>query len=82
MSVEIPVSPPACPHIIPGPQATWTARSGRSIFVRAIVGFVIANTPNDGAYTDTIDKKGGGTYTYKVCEDGTGTCSNVATVTF
>ena len=46
-------------------------------------GAKIATIPaNDGAYTDNIDKKGGGTYTYKVCEAGTSTCSNEATVTF
>ena len=39
-------------------------------------------TPNDGAETDAINKKGGGNYTYKVCVAGTTTCSNTATVTF
>jgi PKD repeat protein len=38
---------------------------------------------NDGFYTDNIDKVGGGSYTYQVCEEGdTNTCSNAATVTF
>jgi hypothetical protein len=40
-------------------------------------------TDDDGAYTDNINKKGGGvTCTYKVCEAGTTTCSNDATVVF
>ena len=39
-------------------------------------------TPNDGAETDAINKKGGGTYNYKVCVAGTSTCSNTATVVF
>ena len=34
------------------------------------------------SYTDHIDNKGGGSYTYKVCDAGTTTCSNEATVTF
>lgn len=45
-------------------------------------GSVIATTANDGSYTDNIDQRGGGSYTYKVCEAGTSTCSNEATVTF
>jgi hypothetical protein len=43
---------------------------------------VIATTANDGFYTDNIDQRGPGTYTYQVCEAGTTTCSNEATVTF
>jgi thermitase len=40
-------------------------------------------TPNDGSETDAINKKGSGTYTYKVCAAGTTTsCSNTATVVF
>ncbi len=45
-------------------------------------GIVIVTTPNDGFYTDPIDVKGGGTYTYEVCESGTTTCSNEATASF
>lgn len=46
-------------------------------------GTVIAEkTANDGAYTDNLDKKGAGAYTDTVCEAGTTTCSNEATVTF
>ncbi|MCH8247453.1 MAG: S8 family serine peptidase [Bacteroidetes bacterium] len=45
-------------------------------------GTVITTTANDGAYTDNIDKKGRGSYTYKLCEAGTSTCSNEATVVF
>lgn len=44
-------------------------------------GSVVATTKNSGVHTDTIGK-GGGTYTYRVCEAGTGICSNQATVTF
>src|SRR6059058_1148509 len=42
----------------------------------------IVTTANDGAYTDRIGGSGQGTFTYKVCEAGTQTCSNEATVTF
>jgi hypothetical protein len=46
-------------------------------------GVVIApNEANDGFYTDNIDQRGGGSYTYRVCEAGTDTCSNEAVVAF
>ena len=45
-------------------------------------GTVIATVLNNGAYTDTIGGNGQGTYTYQVCQAGTTTCSNQATVTF
>jgi hypothetical protein len=45
-------------------------------------GVVIATTTNDGTYTDSTGSRGHATYTYKVCEAGTGNCSNQVTVTF
>jgi thermitase len=39
---------------------------------------LIATTANDGFYTDAIGATGGGTYTYRVCEASTTTCSNEA----
>lgn len=45
-------------------------------------GTLIATTTNDGFYTDNIDKKGGGSYVYWVCEAGTTICSNTSTVTY
>jgi hypothetical protein len=45
-------------------------------------GVRITTTPNDGSYTDSTNNKGRATYTYQVCEAGTATCSNIATVTF
>jgi subtilisin len=43
---------------------------------------VATNAENKGAYTDNIGAKGGATYTYKVCEAGTQTCSASVTATF
>ncbi|HYT74863.1 MAG TPA: matrixin family metalloprotease [Vicinamibacterales bacterium] len=43
---------------------------------------LIMTTANDGSQLDAINKKGSGTYNYKVCESGTATCSNVVTVVF
>ena len=45
-------------------------------------GSVITTTPNDGTYTDNINQKGGGTFTYKICEAGTSVCSNESIVAF
>jgi glucose/arabinose dehydrogenase len=45
-------------------------------------GVRITTTPNDGSYTDSTNNKGRATYTYQVCEAGTATCSNIASVTF
>ena len=45
-------------------------------------GSVIATTDNDGDYTDDLGRGGGGTFTYQVCEAGTSTCSNEASVSF
>jgi hypothetical protein len=45
-------------------------------------GSVIATVSNSGAYTDNIDSRGGGSYSYQVCEAGTSTCSAVVDVNF
>ncbi len=45
-------------------------------------GSLITTTANDGAYTDSMNNRGGGSYTYQVCEAGASTCSNTVTVTF
>ena len=46
-------------------------------------GSKIVTTSNDNSYTDTINAKGGGSYGYQVCEQGsTDTCSTTQTVVF
>ena len=45
-------------------------------------GTKVVTTANDGAHTDAIGSKGGGSYTYRVCEAGTSTCSADVSVTF
>lgn len=45
-------------------------------------GGLITPTLNDGAYTDNTGDRGEQTYIYQVCEAGTSTCSNQATITF
>ncbi len=43
---------------------------------------LITTTANDGFYTDIIGGRGHATYTYRVCEASSQTCSNQVTVTF
>jgi subtilisin family serine protease len=46
-------------------------------------GSKIVTTANDNSYTDTINSKGGGSYAYQVCEQGSTTaCSTTQTVVF
>jgi hypothetical protein len=60
---------------------TWSGASGTNVDVYRN-NAVVATTPNDGFYTDSPGGRGHATYTYKVCNQGTQTCSNNATVTF
>ena len=60
----------------------WSGASASSVDIRRD-GVVIATTANDGAYTDTIGSKGGGSYRYELCESGSSSaCSNPLTVVF
>lgn len=59
----------------------WSGASSANVDIYRD-GALVATTGNDGAYTDNIDRRGSGTYTYQVCEAGTATCSNEATVTY
>ncbi len=60
---------------------TWSGATSTDVDVYRD-GALVATTANDGAFTDHIDQRGGGSYVYQVCEAGTTTCSNEATVTF
>ena len=60
---------------------TWSGATSTSVDVfRNNV--KVVTTANDGAHTDNIGQKGGGSYTYRVCEAGTATCSTNVTITF
>lgn len=48
----------------------------------ATAGESIATTSNDGFTTDPIDRTGRGSYRCSVCQEGSGVCSNEATITF
>jgi subtilisin family serine protease/PKD repeat protein len=58
---------------------TWSGASGTNVDVFRN-GTNIDTTANDGAHTDQVSAAG--SYTYRVCNAGTSTCSNDVTVTF
>lgn len=59
---------------------TWSGATGSTVDVfRNNVR--VASPVNSGAYTDVLGKVSG-TFSYKVCNTGTTTCSNVSSVTF
>lgn len=60
---------------------TWSGATSTNVDVYRD-GSVIATTANDGAYTDNTGQKGGGGYSYQVCEAGTSTCSATINVSF
>jgi hypothetical protein len=45
-------------------------------------GTLVLTTANDGRETDRLNTKGGGSYTYKLCESGTSNCSAPVNVAF
>jgi Matrixin len=59
----------------------WSGLSGSSVDIYRN-GAVVSSTANDGAYTDNINKKGGGSYTYQACEAGTSSCTNSVSISF
>ncbi len=60
---------------------TWSGASGSTVDIFRDNAKIVT-TANDGAHTDAINAKGGGSYTYRVCQAGTSTCSADVTVTF
>lgn len=66
---------------IPKVDLTWSGATGTSVDVFRN-GTRIVTTANDGAHTDTLAKGSTGTFTYKVCNAGTTTCSANSSVAF
>ena len=60
---------------------TWSGAASTNVDIYRN-GVIITTTVNDGSHRDEISRRRGGSYTYQVCEAGTSTCSNEATVTF
>ncbi|NMP30405.1 S8 family serine peptidase [Thalassotalea sp. M1531] len=60
---------------------TWAGSSAANVDVYRD-GSVIATTSNNGSYTDNLNRKGGGSYDYQICDAGTSTCTTTVTVNF
>ena len=61
-------------------DVTWGGATTSSVDIQRN-GSVVVTTPNDGTHTDVLGKVTG-TFTYRVCDAGTTTCSTSASVTF
>jgi hypothetical protein len=70
----------ATPYKVKGVQhvdLTWENFSGPTVEIsRNTVPLAESPTANDGVHVDNIGAKGGGAYTYKVCETGTANCAS------
>jgi hypothetical protein len=60
---------------------TWSGLTAASADIYRD-GTKVTTTPNDGMWTDILNRKGGGAYRYKVCGTGTTSCSDEVQVTF
>ena len=63
-------------------RLTWSGATSTNIDVYRNGAHPIATVPNTGMYTDSTGDTDRARYTYRVCEAGTSTCSNDATVRF
>ena len=59
---------------------TWSGATASTVDIQRNAA-IVTTTPNDGAHTDVIGKVNG-TFTYRVCNAATTTCSTSANVTF
>ncbi len=61
---------------------TWSGASSTNVDIFRDGTLIDTKPSGDGSYTDNIGQKGGGSYVYQLCEEGTSTCSNEAFVDF
>ncbi len=59
---------------------SWSGASSNVDIFRD--GAVIATDKSGSTYTDNLNRKGGGSYSYQVCETGTSTCTASVSVVF
>lgn len=60
---------------------TWSGATGTQVEIHRD-GNLIDTIDNNDFYTDNINQRGGGSYTYQVCEVGGSLCSDTVTVNF
>ncbi|WP_370218304.1 S8 family serine peptidase [Thalassolituus sp.] len=63
------------------PTLNWSGASGSSVDLYR-GGVLLVTTANDGSYQDFTGNKGGGSYSYQVCEAGSNNCSSTETVVY
>ncbi|MCF7483870.1 S8 family serine peptidase [Vibrio sp. J1-1] len=59
----------------------WSNATARKVDVYRN-GVIVSTTNNDGAYTDTLTSDAYGMFTYQVCDQSSGNCSNPSSVSF
>lgn len=59
----------------------WSGATTSSVDIY-LDGGLVATTANDGFFTLTSNRKGGGAHSHQVCEAGTSTCSDVVNTVF
>ncbi|CAE6887460.1 COG1404 Subtilisin-like serine proteases [Vibrio sp. B1FLJ16] len=59
----------------------WVNATARKVDVYRN-GTIISTTSNDGSYTDTLASNAYGMYSYQVCDQSSGNCSSISSVTF
>jgi hypothetical protein len=78
------ISVSARPYKVKGQQKVdlgWAGAAGATVdIVRD--GSPLVSTANDGSHLDEIDRKGSGSYRYRVCEAGSSVCSAEVQVNF
>ncbi len=60
---------------------SWSGATGLNVDIYRD-GALLTTTANDGDHTDSIGKRGGGSYSYVLCEIGGGACSDPVPVVF
>lgn len=58
---------------------TWNGLTSTAVDIHRD-GSKMTTTANDGFFTDNINRRGQGIYTYRICAEGTSTCSNEVTL--
>ncbi len=61
-------------------QLTWTGGAAQVSIIRD--GQILAIITNTGLYEDNIGIKGGGSYSYQICDAQGSNCSNTVIATF
>jgi extracellular elastinolytic metalloproteinase len=60
---------------------TWSGATGTNVNIRRD-NSALTTTANDGFYTDAVGGKGGGSFSYQVCNTDNSACSSTVTVSF